>query len=62
MQKREFLKGGISELSGLGLMGMAQAAERYPAAKDIKWDETWEVIVVGGLPPLKQDSNYALRE
>lgn len=50
MQKREFLKGG---LAAIGMLGCGAAAAKaagegdFPAAKDIKWDETFDVIVVG---------------
>ncbi len=51
MQKRAFLKGGLAALGGFGLMGAASvanpAAGNIPAAKDIKWDEEFDTIIVG---------------
>lgn len=51
MQKRAFLKGGLAALGGFGLMGAASAANpaagNIPAAKDIKWDEEFDTIIVG---------------
>lgn len=51
MQKRAFLKGGLAAAMGFGMLGAARAAnpalKDIPDAKDIQWDETWDVIVVG---------------
>lgn len=50
MQKRTFLKGGLATLgalSGLGLIPDALAKDPVKAPKDIQWDETWDVIIVG---------------
>lgn len=47
MQKRDFLKGSFAALGGFGFAGMAAAKSDIPEAKDIKWDETFDVVVVG---------------
>ena len=46
MQKREFLKGSLAALGVFGC-GAAAAKSEFPEAKDIKWDETFDVVVVG---------------
>lgn len=46
MQKREFLKGSLAALGVFGY-GAAAAKSEFPEAKDIKWDETFDVVVVG---------------
>lgn len=47
MQKREFLKSGLAALGGLGWMATGAFAKEIPESKDIQWDETWDVIIVG---------------
>lgn len=47
MQKREFLKTGLAALGGLGWMATGAFAKDMPESKDIQWDETWDVIIVG---------------
>ena len=46
MQKREFLKGSLAALGVFGC-GAAAARSEFPEARDIKWDETFDVVVVG---------------
>ena len=46
MLKREFLKGSLAALGVFGC-GAVAAKSEFPETKDIKWDETFDVVVVG---------------
>ena len=47
--RRSFLKvgGGAAAASGLALAGLGTSAEAAPAAMPKKWDETYDVVIVG---------------
>lgn len=47
MQKREFLKGGLTAFGGFGFLSAAGASEKWPATEEIQWDETWDTVIVG---------------
>lgn len=49
MQKRTFLKGGLAALGSLGAMGMAHAepADETLSRVPAKWDDEFDVLIVG---------------